>query len=81
MYGKKRTLEQKRCSEGITTCSEELTVCPVADDIEWYRKRPNGTGQRVYSMLEKEGYHNGWQVLCMECYRERRDKFLSKGET
>lgn len=49
---------------------------PVADDIEWYRKRPNGAGQRVYSMLKKEGYPDGWQVLCLVCYRERRDKLL-----
>ena len=60
---KKEHSSKKRCSDGITTCSEELTVCPVADDIEWYRKRPNGAGQRVYSMLEKEGYPDGWQVI------------------
>ena len=78
---KRKNTGAKKCSEGLTTCVGELTVCPVADDIEWYQKRPNGADQRVYSMLEKEGYADGWQVLCMECYRERRDKFLSKGET
>jgi hypothetical protein len=36
MYGKKeKNTGAKRCSEGLTTCAGELTVCPVADDIEW----------------------------------------------
>ncbi|MGA3360324.1 MAG: hypothetical protein ABSC87_08990 [Halobacteriota archaeon] len=77
----KKNTGAKKMLSGLTTCSEELTVCPVADDTERYQKRPNGASQRVYSVLEKEGYPDGWQVLCMVCYRERRDQLLSKGET
>lgn len=64
--------------EVLNDHSEKLTICPVADDIEWFRKRPNGAGNRVYSTLKKEGYPDGWMVLCIDCYHTRRDKLLDR---
>jgi hypothetical protein len=58
---------------------DNLTVCPIAEDTRWYKWRPNGAGERDYRMLKKEGYPSGWMVLCMDCYRKRREEVLSKG--
>ncbi len=57
---------------------DKLTVCPTVDDAEWFKHRPNGAGIAVYNKLVKAGFPEGWTVLCLNCYRKRRDEILRK---
>jgi hypothetical protein len=40
---------------------------PVADDTEQRQKRPNGAGQRVYRVPEKEGHPNDGRSYAWCC--------------
>jgi hypothetical protein len=53
---------------------------PRRDDIASYRKRPNGADQRVYSMLEKEGYPDGWEVLSWSAIESDAINSLAKAK-